>query len=206
MLIEGQERSQKFTVVWLLPECITHNLGFHLFEKMKKTDQLGVLFQDHGHRSWEYFTHIFSLVFQKVGYGAWRGLRICRDISAENQTNSKVRREQAALLKEHSGEWMQRQITVPEGMGSFRRGMENWRKGEREAEGPWLISLPTWRSRREMVTPWIPMMQGKVHHQVGEELFQEIVDPNDRRINLPFSTSYKDFLQVYNYQKLMTCL
>lgn len=36
-LIEGQEWLYKFTVVWLLPEHITLNLGFHLFKKRKKT-------------------------------------------------------------------------------------------------------------------------------------------------------------------------
>lgn len=36
-----------------------------------------------------------------------------------------MRTEQAALLKEHSGELVQRQTTMPEDMGLFRRGMEN---------------------------------------------------------------------------------
>lgn len=62
---------------------MTLNWGFYFFKKKKK-DQLCVLFQEVGHRSWEYFTHALALVFQKRGCGTWRGLRTFRNTSAEN--------------------------------------------------------------------------------------------------------------------------
>lgn len=42
-----------------------------------------------------------------------------------------MRIEQAALLKEHSSEWMQRQTTMPEGMGPQERNGEQKEGRER---------------------------------------------------------------------------
>lgn len=59
---------------------MTLNWGFYF----KKTDQLRMLLRKTGQGSREHFTHTLPLVFQKMGGGAWRGLRIFRNTSAEN--------------------------------------------------------------------------------------------------------------------------
>lgn len=48
-----------------LPESITLKLGFHLFEKMKKTDQLYMLFRDNGQLLWVRYTRFIPSCFRK---------------------------------------------------------------------------------------------------------------------------------------------
>lgn len=83
-LIKDQGKIIEVHICLTLPESITLNLGFNLFEKnLKKTDQLCMLFRDNGQLLWVHYTFFF-LLFQKMGYGAWRSLRIFRGTSAEN--------------------------------------------------------------------------------------------------------------------------